>query len=137
MSILERIKMLAKEQGTNIKEIERQCGIGNATIRRWEINSPSLENVKKVAHLLHVTIDYLTYGNKDASTGLTITEDEADLLTMYRALDDGGKEDIFILARTKYERSDNRKRGYTSSTYTGSNGNSGPDEDFDASNGTA
>ena len=57
MSIFERVHELIKEQGLNVKQLERECGLANATIRRWETQTPNIESVRKVAHRLNVTID--------------------------------------------------------------------------------
>ena len=63
MSIFERVHELIKEQGLNVKQLERECGLANATIRRWETQTPNIESVRKVAHRLNVTIDYLVNGS--------------------------------------------------------------------------
>ena len=39
--------------------LEHDAGLGNATIRNWRTSSPSVENAKKVADILGVTIDAL------------------------------------------------------------------------------
>lgn len=57
--ILEKIRNLCEEAGTNIAKLERDCGLANATIRRWDVNSPSAENLAKVADHLGVSVDYL------------------------------------------------------------------------------
>ena len=62
MTIFERVHELIKEQGLNVKQLERECGLANATIRRWETQTPNIESVRKVAHRLNVTIDYLVNG---------------------------------------------------------------------------
>ena len=57
--LIERIKCLCTENGTNLSKLERDCGLANATIRRWENNSPSAENLAKVADHFGVSVDYL------------------------------------------------------------------------------
>ena len=57
--IFERIQKLCVDRKTNISQLERDCGLANATIRRWEINSPSAENLRKVADHFSVSVDYL------------------------------------------------------------------------------
>ena len=51
--------MLCTAHKTNISEVERECGLANATIRRWEKASPTVENLAKVANHFSVSLDYL------------------------------------------------------------------------------
>lgn len=57
--LLSRIQQLCKERNSNLSRLERECGLANATIRRWETNSPSAENLAKVADHFGVSVDYL------------------------------------------------------------------------------
>lgn len=57
--LYERICEMCKEKGTNVSELERKCGLANATIRRWRVSSPSAENLAKVADALDTSLDYL------------------------------------------------------------------------------
>ncbi len=68
MAILSRIQELATSQNTNFKQIEKAVGLGNGSIRRWETNSPSVDNFKKVADYLHTTTDYLLTGRDSPPT---------------------------------------------------------------------
>lgn len=57
--LLRKIRKLCSERDTNISEVERKCGLANATIRRWENSSPSADNLAKVADHFGVSVDYL------------------------------------------------------------------------------
>jgi transcriptional regulator with XRE-family HTH domain len=57
--LYEKICETCREKGTNVSELERRCGLANATIRRWRTSSPSVDNLAKVADALEVSIDYL------------------------------------------------------------------------------
>lgn len=57
--ILENITRLCKENGVTIARLERETGIGNGTISRWGISSPTISNVKAVADFFGVTVDQL------------------------------------------------------------------------------
>lgn len=56
--IYERIKALADERGISISAIERECGLGNATIKGWKECTPSALNLKKVADFFGISIEY-------------------------------------------------------------------------------
>lgn len=57
--LFEKIQQLCKSQKTNITQLERACGLANATIRRWETASPSVDNLMKVADYFEVSLDFL------------------------------------------------------------------------------
>ena len=63
--LYQRIEELCKEQGTNVSKLERDCGLANATIRRWKESSPSVDKLTKVADCLGVTLDYLAGRNEE------------------------------------------------------------------------
>lgn len=76
MTLLERIKFLAKQKNTNIKNIELVLGLGNGTMRRWDNSPPSADKLLKVANLLNTTMDYLMTGNALSSQILTLEDEE-------------------------------------------------------------
>ena len=57
--LFQRIQQLCEANNTSITRLERDCGLANATIRRWESASPSVENLAKVADHFGVSVDYL------------------------------------------------------------------------------
>ncbi|OEC03166.1 Cro/Cl family transcriptional regulator [Lysinibacillus sphaericus] len=59
MSLVERIKILCNEGKVTFAEVERNVGISNGQIRRWDTSSPKIENVEKVANYFDVSTDYL------------------------------------------------------------------------------
>ena len=56
--LLDKIRALCEENKTNITKLERDCGLANATIRRWENASPTVENLTKVADHFGVSLDF-------------------------------------------------------------------------------
>lgn len=65
--VLENIKALCKEKGVNIRTLEKEAGIGNGVIRRWDTINPSFENIKRVADYFNVSIDSLLSDKGGAS----------------------------------------------------------------------
>ncbi len=57
--ILTNISQLCKERGVSIARLERDLGIGNATIRNWNVSSPTVDKLKLVADYFGVTLDEL------------------------------------------------------------------------------
>lgn len=54
------IKELCASKKTTIKALERELGLGNGTIRRWDDSSPAYEKLQKVADYFGITVAELT-----------------------------------------------------------------------------
>lgn len=158
--LVNRLEKCIKEKGSNFKRVERECGLGNGTIKRWSEQSPRLDKLVIVAEYLQVSLDYLVFGGSVSETstngdrpnleaekergglacdGLPLSEDEIDLVAMYRLLPPSHREELFDLAYFKYKRVVEQKKESIYSTYfDGSDdGKSGPAESRDARDGTA
>lgn len=59
MTLFEKIKMLAKKQGLSLLEVNDKAGLGKYSIYNWRKKDPTIDNLKKVANVLHTTIDNL------------------------------------------------------------------------------
>lgn len=57
--IYSNIAVLCKKRGISIARLERESGLGNATIRGWISGSPTVDKLKPVADYLGVSIDQL------------------------------------------------------------------------------
>ena len=55
--IFTNIVLLCKERGISVAKLERETGLGNATIRGWATSSPTVEKLKTVADYFGVTVD--------------------------------------------------------------------------------
>ena len=98
----ERIKMLCKQNCTNITALERELGFAKGSICKWENHEPSYERVKMISDRFHVSVEYIKNGEdvkwnpKEQTMDYTISlsEEEQDLLMEYRKADDTQKEMI-------------------------------------------
>ena len=61
MGIVERI---TKVSSVTISRLEKELNFGNGTIKRWDVNSPSIDKIVVVANYLNVSIDYLCTGKE-------------------------------------------------------------------------
>lgn len=57
--IYTKVAQLCKQRGISIAKLEKEVGIGNGTIGRWEKSSPTVESIKKVADYFGVSVDSL------------------------------------------------------------------------------
>lgn len=66
--LYENIISLCKARKISVARLEREIGVGNATIRNWKSSSPSVDKVEAVADYFGVTVDSLLKGMLDLST---------------------------------------------------------------------
>lgn len=57
--LFEKVTMLCQDKNISIAKLERECEMGNGTVRGWKTSSPSIENLKKVADYFGITVDEL------------------------------------------------------------------------------
>ena len=158
-SLIERIEHVIKARGTNFKRVERECGLGNGTIKRWGEQSPRLDKLALVSEHLQVSLDYLVFGRSCSETstdgdnldleaakreqglvcdGSPLNNAEADLIAMFRLLSEEEREDVFDIVHLKYKRRLGKKAGSIYWTYFDENDEeSGPAEGREARDGTA
>ena len=63
--MVDTIKRLCKEKNTTIAAIERACGFGNGSIRKWDSASPAYERIESVADFLGVSVSEITSEQKE------------------------------------------------------------------------
>lgn len=56
--ILDKIVLLCEKRGISISRLEKECGLGNATVSRWDNSAPRVDSLKKVADYFGVDIKY-------------------------------------------------------------------------------
>lgn len=59
MILFKKIKALAKEQGLSLLEVNDKAGLGKYSIYNWRKKDSTIDNLTKVANVLHTTIDSL------------------------------------------------------------------------------
>lgn len=64
MTLFERTKETAKEQGLTLRQLEEKSGLGQNSLYRWKTYAPKTAYLQKVADVLNVSVDYLL-GNTD------------------------------------------------------------------------
>lgn len=57
--IVENIRALCAEKNMTIAALERETGIGNGVIARWNSLNPRVDRLKAVADFFGVTVDEL------------------------------------------------------------------------------
>ncbi|MEJ7218778.1 helix-turn-helix transcriptional regulator [Staphylococcus gallinarum] len=94
MDLYEKIKNLCDREGITIAQLERETGISNGTVKRWLKSSPSVDNLKKVAHYFDVSIELLADDNRTIDdANLEEIEEDKDIRIMQRAAKNMSEED--------------------------------------------
>lgn len=130
--LVDRIEQAIKEKGSNFKRVERECGLGNGTIKRWGEQSPRLDKLVLVSEYLQISLDYLVFGRSCSETaqendrnaafehlkqeqGLTcdgspLEDEEADLIAMYRLLPEEHRRTFLTSFISNIESTSNGKK---------------------------
>lgn len=66
--VYKNIERLCTEKGLSIRSVERDAGLGNGTISKWETSSPSIKNLTAVAEVLGVSPYELMEGGDEERT---------------------------------------------------------------------
>ncbi len=56
--LYKKVESVCKERGISIAKLEKDCDIGNATVRKWDKSFPRINTLKKVADYLNKPIEY-------------------------------------------------------------------------------
>lgn len=95
MTLFERTKETASNRGLSIQQVAKKAGLGINSIYRWKERNPTTSNIKAVADVLGVSVDYLLgntdqmYGNKKDDMPIDLEE---TLSKLGPAVSFGGKE---------------------------------------------
>lgn len=59
MTTLDRIKKISSQRGFSLTKVNDMANLGTNTIYSWKHKEPGINNLKAVANVLHVSVDYL------------------------------------------------------------------------------
>ena len=60
--MVNRIKALCRDAGITIQQLEKDLGMGNGAISKWEKSVPKADSLYKVSQRLNVSMEYLLTG---------------------------------------------------------------------------
>lgn len=96
--MVDKIKALCKEKGISIYKLEKELGIGNGTIGRWDKSAPNYSRLKAVANYFGVPVSELTEEAKKESppNGGELSEKDVRLIEWFRSLPPEKQKAILI-----------------------------------------
>lgn len=100
----ERLETLIREQGVSYRELEKATGINFCTIRNYATGATDkvpIEAAKLLANALHVSPQYLIFGEKTEQDEMLEKEMETrkDLFAIIENLDEEGLEKLIQIAK--------------------------------------
>lgn len=97
--LFERIEFELDKRGMYRKDLARNTGVNESTIRNWRNGAvPSAEALYKIADYFDVSVEYLIIGKHQMKND-TLSPDELALVDFYRHLSDADKNTLTTLAR--------------------------------------
>lgn len=104
MTLLERVKLLAKERGISLLKLNDTANLGKNAIYKWKSQTPSTENLQKIADALHVSVDYLlgnTEERNESKKSVDLNDDNVFLTFEGSPISEEDRELIKRLLRGK------------------------------------
>ena len=138
------LKQLKAKKGVSQLELAKAIGVSNGNVGDWERgrSKPGYDALIALSRFFEVSAGRLLEIPEVSDLvcdGVPLSEAEADLIAMYRILDDRGREDVFDFVTMKYEKATGEK-GSIYSTYIedeNARKKSGPPLGLDTRDGTA
>ncbi len=91
--IANRVKQLAKDKNIVIKDMLIELEMGsNSMSAMYHGRTPSSTSLAKIADYLNCSVDYLLGRTEISSASSDITKEEAQMLSLFRELNEEGKE---------------------------------------------
>lgn len=112
MELKDIIKFRRKELNLNLLDIAKACDVSEATVSRWEsgnIGDMKRSRIAALSKILKISpaiiVGTTDNDNKDAqSRSNGLSNQEKNLLNIYRDLDDKGQHTVDTVARMEFER---------------------------------
>ncbi len=89
MTLVERIRVLANQEGMNLPELEAKLGLGNGTISRWNKSKPNTEKLIIIADHFKVSTDYLLGRELTERDEKNIAKDLDNIMNKLTSMEDG------------------------------------------------
>lgn len=96
----ENIKKVCALKGIRQVEISEHMGVSQGTVSNWfkGINSIDIENLAQLCAFLGVSLDQI-FGVTPITPEVTLSQEETDLLSMFRSLNKNGRDMLLSNAR--------------------------------------
>lgn len=99
-TIGENIKKVCSLKGIRQIDISEHMGVSQGTVSNWfkGVNSIDIENLAELCAFLGVSLDQI-YGVAPITPGVTLSQEETDMLSLFRALNQDARNMLMNTAR--------------------------------------
>ena len=107
MDYIERIKKLQNEKKITNDKLSELTGIPLGTLSKIMAgisDSPKLSNIVAIADVLGCSLDYIVSGKPDNHNNYFLSDEEIDLVELYRKLDGHSRTIVTLVAQKESER---------------------------------
>ncbi len=107
MDYIERIKKLKNEKKITNDKLSELTGIPLGTLSKIMAgisDSPKLSNIVAIADVLGCSLDYIVSGKPDNNNNYFLSDEEIDLVELYRKLDAHSRTVVSLVAQKESER---------------------------------
>lgn len=113
----ENIKKVCQLKGIRQVEISEHMGVSQGTVSNWfkGTNSIDIENLAELCAFIGVSLDQI-FGVAPLTPEVTLSQEETDLLGMFRSLNNQGKDMLMSTARIFAGNPDMQKESTKSET---------------------
>ncbi len=96
MTITERIFIILSQNKLSQKDFARKIDVNEKTVSAWKKNNslPPLDKISNISDCLGVSIDYLLTGQEKNSSKDQLSNDEQEMLLIYKGLSDISKAKV-------------------------------------------
>ncbi len=92
--MVNRIKALCKDAGITIQQLEKDLGMGNGAISKWENSVPKADRLYKVATYFGVTMEYLLTGKENPAEQVGRTETDNMIIDILSRVDPSVRQSV-------------------------------------------
>lgn len=114
MTLVEKIRLECKKRKMSLAALERECGFGNGSIRKWDTSPTSHERLAKVAAVLGISVSDLfeePTENEKIPTETTMGEGKKALIDLCSTLNEDEAESMLKLIEVALAAVRNNKNG--------------------------
>lgn len=102
--MVERIRKLCKEKGTNFSALEKELGFANASLRKTDAKIQAVR-LKMIADYFGVSMEYILTGAETPQAALS--GDERELLQLFRSMPPTSRTELLSYAQYKADTQEN------------------------------
>lgn len=112
--MIERIRYLCKQKGTNFSKLEKELGFANGSLAKTKPEAVQASRVYTLAKYFNVSMEYLMDGSDVSTSNYGISNKEYEMILKFRAISEESKRAILSGLESAYSFATEKKEGQIS-----------------------